>query len=441
MDKLMITGGGPLRGEVSVSGAKNAALPALCAALLNDQVTELSNMPQVQDVYTMCRLLAGLGMRITRRPGSVCLDGSGLYHGVAPADLAQSMRASILVLGPLLARLGHARLSLPGGCAIGARPVDMHLAALEQMGAEIIVQEGYIEARASRLKGADIHFDKVTVTGTENIMMAATLAQGVTTLRNAAREPEVVDLAELLIGMGAQISGHGTDTIVICGVKKLHRVTHAIIPDRIEAGTWICAAAISRGHVTVNNLRPDHLGAFLDVMKAAGLPMKVGRDSVEVLPHKGLVAVDITTFPYPAFPTDLQAQVMATFTQARGGSLVRETIFENRFMHVAHLQSMGADIEIQGNRALVSGPVRLVGARVKATDLRASASLVLAALVAEGQTIIGDIYHLDRGYAQLEQKLHGLGVHVRRLTSLRVNSVKVPVSFKAAELRYCSTAS
>jgi len=349
--------------------------------------------------------------------------------GDVPLEIGRAMRASILALGPLTARLGRARVSLPGGCAIGARPVDLHLDALRKMGAHVYVEAGFVEARAERLKGARIHFPKVTVTGTENIMMAATLAEGRTVLTNAAREPEVADLAELLIGMGARIAGHGTDTITIDGVPRLHGTTHHIIPDRIEAGTWICAAAMTTGHVVVRRVRPDHLAAFLDVMDRMGLPMNVGADHVEVLPHHGLTSIDVTTLPYPYFPTDLQAQVMATATLARGGSLIRETVFENRFMHVAELQRMGADIETQGNRALVSGPTTLRGTRVKATDLRAGVCLVLAALAAQGPTIIEDVHHLDRGYAHLEDKLHGLGVHVRRLAEVRAG-IELPAAVR-----------
>ncbi|MDJ0841041.1 MAG: UDP-N-acetylglucosamine 1-carboxyvinyltransferase [Acidobacteriota bacterium] len=414
MDRFIIEGNGPLNGTVNVSGAKNAALPLLAASILTEDHLELGNLPRVQDVATMCALLERIGMGVQRTEDNAVLSGSSLHSHIAPYDLVKTMRASILVLGPMLARMGIARVSLPGGCAIGARPVDLHLKALERMGAEIIQETGYIEARAARLKGAPITFDKVTVTGTENIMMAATLAQGVTVLHNAALEPEVVDLADCLNAMGARIKGQGTSTIVIEGVERLHGATHETMPDRIEAGTWLCAAAITQGHVTVNRMQPEHLTAVLQTLAAAGVPMSVGCNCVEVRPHHGLHARDIVTQPYPNFPTDMQAQMTALMTQASGVSQITETIFENRFMHAAELARMGAQIQVNGRTARVTGGTELTGAKVMATDLRASASLVLAALAAEGSTTINRIYHLDRGYADLETKLQALGGNIRR---------------------------
>ena len=418
MDRLMMTASGPLCGEVRISGAKNAALPLLTASILTPDQVRLTNLPDVRDIHTMCSLLSQLGIEVSPGPDGteVVLNGQGLSAYEAPYDLVKTMRASILALGPLTARLGLARVSLPGGCAIGARPVDLHLRALEKMGAEINIEHGYIEARAVRLQGAEIHFDTVTVTGTENIMMAATLAEGETVLYNAAREPEVSDLAELLIKMGARIQGHGTGTIVIQGVDRLHGAEHAIIPDRIETGTYICAAAITAGHVTLSGTRPDTLQAFLNTMAQAGLSWRTMDDVIEVFPHQGLVAVDVETTPHPGYPTDMQAQLVAVLTQASGRSRVIESIFENRFMHVPELNRMGAEIHAGGREALITGGTPLSGATVMATDLRASAALVLAGLIAEGETIVDRIYHLDRGYANLEGKLNGLGARVRRLS-------------------------
>lgn len=417
MDKLVITGNGPLHGEIHVSGAKNASLPSLCAAILSSGTLELTNLPAVQDIQTMCNLLENLGIGVERHGERVRLNASALTSHQAPYELVKKMRASILVLGPLVGRLGKARVSLPGGCAIGERPVDLHLRALEKMGATITIEHGYIEAEAKQLTGADIHFDKITVTGTENIMMAATLAVGTTVLRNAAREPEVVDLAELLIGMGAQITGHGSETITIQGVRQLHGSQHRIIPDRIETGTFVCAAAITGGHVMVRNTEPKYLTRFLEIMAQAQVPMSIGDDFIEVKPHQGLVSVDVETQPHPGFPTDMQAQFMATMTQATGRSVITESIFENRFMHVAELNRMGANIKTEGRTAITTGPTPLSGAQVMATDLRASASLVVAALVANGDTVIDRIYHLDRGYAELEKKLGGIGALVKRRKS------------------------
>ncbi len=415
MSRLMINGNGPLSGEIGISGAKNAALPILSAGILTPEVLELDNLPPVRDIETMCRLLSELGLEVMKKGEAATIDGSGPISGIAPLDLVKNMRASILVLGPLLARLGFARVSLPGGCAIGSRPVDLHLKALTRMGAEIVLNEGYIEARAGRLRGAEIFFDKVTVTGTENIMMAATLAVGTTILHNAAREPEVLDLAQLLTAMGARIRGQGTGTIVIEGVPRLHGARHHIIPDRIETGTYVCAAAITGGHVTLTHTRPDLLDSFLDFMSRAGLPFKTYQDAIELFPHRGLTATHATTAPYPDFPTDMQAQFMAVMTRARGTSLITENIFENRFMHVTELKRMGARIQVDGRQAAVTGSAPLSGVPVTASDLRASASLVLAALAASGTTTVHGIEHLDRGYVNLEGKLGALGAHIWRL--------------------------
>jgi len=415
MDKMKITGNGPLNGEVRISGAKNAALPCLTASILGSEPVTLCNLPLVRDIDTMCRVLAELGPRVDRNDETAHIDATQITSHIAPYELVKTMRASILVLGPLLARLGHAQVSLPGGCAIGARPVNLHLDALEKMGAEIKLEHGYIDARAKRLNGTEIFFETVTVTGTENIMMAACLAEGQTTLRNSAREPEVTDLAEMLIKMGANISGHGTSTIVIEGKERLGGCTHNIIPDRIETGTYICAAAITRGSVDIVNTRPRYLSSFLDVLRRTGLPMEIGEDHLIIKPHDGLSAADIQTQPHPGFPTDMQAQFMSLMTQANGTSAITESIFENRFMHVSELNRMGADITIKGRTAITRGPTPLSGAQVMATDLRASASLVVAALPAEGSTIIERIYHLDRGYSNLEQKLKGIGALVERL--------------------------
>lgn len=416
MDKLILTGNGPLKGEVRISGAKNAALPSLTATILTKESVTLTNLPPVRDIQTMGRLLGMLGVDVDMNEEEAAIRAQSIDSDVASYDLVKTMRASILVLGPLLARNGHARVSLPGGCAIGARPVDLHLKALEKMGATIVLEHGYIDAKAQRLQGAEIYFDHVTVTGTENIMMAATLAEGTTVLKNAAREPEVEDLAILLNGMGAKIRGAGTSTITIEGVETLHGTTHRIIPDRIETGTYVCAAAMTCGHVRITNTNPAYLGRFLEIMKNAGLPMKLSDNEIEVLPHDGLIAQDITTEPHPGFPTDMQAQFMAVMTQAKGRSLITENIFENRFMHVSELLRMGADIKVKGRTAAVSGPTPLSGAEVMATDLRASASLVLAGLVAADDTVVNRIYHLDRGYTRLEQKLSAIGAKVTRVS-------------------------
>jgi len=414
MDSLRIVGRKKLEGEVMISGAKNAALPCLTASLLTDQPLELKHVPMVNDIKTMGHLLREMGKSVEFDAETAVICG-GVTSCRAPYERVKTMRASILTLGPLLARYGEAEVSLPGGCAIGARPVDLHLTALEKMGARIEIKHGYIIARASNLNGADISFEKVTVTGTENILMAATLARGTTILRRAAREPEVGDLVDLLNSMGACISGKGSDTLVIHGVTELSGTDHVICPDRIEAGTYVCAAAMTQSHVLVKNCRPDHLHRFLDVMVNAGLPLVRREDSIEIMPHSGLIARDIQTEPYPGFPTDMQAQFMAVMTGARGRSMITESIFENRFMHVQELVRMGADIKIEGHNALVKGGVELSGTDVMATDLRASACLVLAALVADGETHIRRIYHLDRGYHDLEGKLRKLGAEIRRI--------------------------
>lgn len=416
MARLIVVGNGPLRGEVRISGAKNAALPCLAATILTADTVKLTNLPPVQDIRTMGKLLGEMGLGVDHQEEQAVINGASLKDHIAPYDLVKTMRASILTLGPLLARLGKAQVSLPGGCAIGARPVDLHLSALEKMGATIRLEHGYIEAEAKKLKGADILFEKVTVTGTENIMMAASLAEGTTILRNAAREPEVEDLADMLNRMGAKISGAGSDAITIVGVPELGGCHHRIIPDRIETGTYVCAAAITRGHVTITQTHPQHLQAFLEAIKKTGLPINIEGDRIEILPHDGLTAADIQTQPHPGFPTDMQAQYMAVMTQAQGRSVITENIFENRFNHVPELQRMGAQIKVDGQSAITSGVTPLSGAQVMATDLRASASLVLAGLVASNETHVERIYHLDRGYANLEGKLQALGANIRRET-------------------------
>ncbi|NHH86195.1 UDP-N-acetylglucosamine 1-carboxyvinyltransferase [Cobetia sp. cqz5-12] len=418
MDKLIITGNGPVNGEVWASGAKNSALPILAATLLSEGPVTISNLPHLQDITTSLELLGRMGVEPVMGDNmTVQLDGSKVEHCHAPYDLVKKMRASILVLGPLLAHFGSAEVSLPGGCAIGSRPVDLHIRGLEAMGAEITVENGYIRAKApgGRLKGARIVFDVVTVTGTENLLMAATLADGRTVLENAAREPEVVDLAECLIAMGAKITGQGSDTIVIDGVEKLHGCEYSVMPDRIETGTFLVAAAASRGKVRVTRTRADTLDAVLAKLEEAGATITTGDDWIELDMHgKRPKAVNIRTAPYPAFPTDMQAQFVAMNAVAEGTSTVIETIFENRFMHVQELNRMGAHIALEGNTAVVTGTERLSGAPVMATDLRASASLVIAAIVADGETMVDRIYHIDRGYECIEEKLSGLNVIIRR---------------------------
>ncbi|RDB44486.1 UDP-N-acetylglucosamine 1-carboxyvinyltransferase [Halomonas sp. DQ26W] len=418
MDKLIITGNGPVSGEVWASGAKNAALPILCATLLGDEPVTIGNLPHLQDITTTLELLGRMGVEpVMGEKMTIQLDGSQVKDCHAPYELVKKMRASILVLGPLLAHFGHADVSLPGGCAIGSRPVDLHIRGLEAMGAEIRVEAGYIRARVDgRLKGATIYFDTVTVTGTENLLMAATLAAGTTILENAAREPEVVDLAECLIKMGAKIRGHGTDTIVIEGVERLHGAYHDVMPDRIETGTFLVAAALSRGKVRVRNTRADILEAVLAKLEEAGAKITLGDGWIELdMEGRRPRPVNIRTAPYPAFPTDMQAQFVALNAVADGNSRVVETIFENRFMHVQELNRMGAKIVLEGNAALITGVERLSGAPVMATDLRASASLVIVAMMAEGETLVDRIYHIDRGYECIEEKLQLLGARIRRI--------------------------
>jgi UDP-N-acetylglucosamine 1-carboxyvinyltransferase len=419
MDKLLIRGGRPLQGEVAISGAKNAALPELCAALLTDAPVAFTNVPQLQDVATILKLLRHMGVRADRNDAGVTLDAGALQNPEAPYDLVKTMRASILVLGPLLARHGRARVSLPGGCAIGSRPVDQHIKGLQAMGAQIVVEHGYIEARAERLKGARITTDMVTVTGTENLLMAATLADGETVLENAAQEPEIPDLAELLIAMGACIEGHGTSRIRIEGVERLRAPSspHRIIPDRIEAGTFLCAVAAAGGDVLVRGARAAHLEAVIDKLREAGAIIEpAGDDALRVSANGRPRAVGFRTSEYPAFPTDMQAQMMAVNCVADGTALITETIFENRYMHVNELVRLGAKIEIDGHTAVVTGVEKLSGATVMATDLRASASLVIAGLVADGETLVDRIYHLDRGYDRMEAKLRKLGADIERVS-------------------------
>ena len=417
MDKLLIEGGRPLVGEVRVSGAKNAALPILCAALLTPEPLVLTNVPRLNDVRTMQTLLAQMGVALdTRTVGNVSLDASRIDWPLAPYELVKTMRASILALGPLIARCGEARVSLPGGCAIGLRPVDQHVKGLLAMGAEIDLEHGYISARAQRLIGTHFVFDVVTVTGTENLLMAATLAAGTTTLENAAREPEVVDLALCLIAMGARITGAGTDRIVIEGVDRLHGATHAIMADRIETGTFVAAIAAAGGDATVTGAQADTLEAVLGKLGEAGAEITVTGDAIRVVRRGALTPFTLRTAPYPGFPTDMQAQVMAVATRAAGTTLLTETIFENRMMHVQELVRLGAEIEVEGNTAIVRGVAKLTGADVMATDLRASACLVIAGLMAEGATTIDRIYHLDRGYERIEEKLSTLGAQIRRVS-------------------------
>ncbi|OIQ86632.1 UDP-N-acetylglucosamine 1-carboxyvinyltransferase [mine drainage metagenome] len=418
MDKLIIEGGQALHGEVRISGAKNAALPILCAALLTAEPLTLTNVPALHDIQTMLRLLEQMGVKAVQDGDTLTLDASGLNNPTAPYELVKTMRASVLVLGPLAARCGEAHVSLPGGCAIGARPVDQHIKGLQSMGAEVRVEHGYVNARVGKLKGARLFTDMVTVTGTENLMMAACLADGETVIENAAREPEVVDLAQCLTAMGAQISGAGTDVIRIRGVARLHGATHRVMPDRIETGTYLCAAAVTGGTVRLTGTSMGYLDSVVDKLMDAGCEVTAEKspqfEAITLRAPKKLNAVSIRTAPYPAFPTDMQAQFMAINTVATGTSIIRETIFENRFMHAVELQRLGADIQIDGNSAVVRGVARLQGATVMATDLRASAGLVLAGLAAEGETTIERIYHLDRGYEHLEQKLMQLGAQIRR---------------------------
>jgi UDP-N-acetylglucosamine 1-carboxyvinyltransferase len=414
MEKLAIQGGVPLRGEVRVSGAKNAALPLMCAALLSESPLRLGNVPRLRDVSTMLQLLAQMGVAVERDGDAVLLDARRVERPLAPYELVKTMRASILVLGPLVARCGAARVSLPGGCAIGLRPVDQHLKGLEALGAELHVEQGYITARAKRLKGARLVMDLVTVTGTENLMMAATLADGRTVLENAAREPEVVDLANCLNAMGARVSGAGTDVITVDGAERLGGASHRIMPDRIETGTFLAAAAATRGAITLRDTDAGLLGAVIDKLREAGARVDVGHRTIRLEMSGRPRSVSVETAPYPGFPTDMQAQLMALDTVADGTAVITETIFENRFMHALELARLGADIETSDHAATVRGVERLQGATVMATDLRASASLVIGGLVAEGETVVDRIYHLDRGYEAIETKLGALGARIRR---------------------------
>src|SRR6201993_4868709 len=425
MDKFLITGGTPLHGTVEISGAKNAALPAMAASLLTADRVALHNVAKVRDIITMGKLLAYMGVSVATSEfpaADYVFQAHTISDAEAPYELVKTMRASILTLGPTLVRTGMARVSLPGGCAIGARPVDLHLAALEKMGAEITTSHGYIEARAprgGRLKGAHIVFEKITVTGTENILVAATLAEGETILENAAREPEITDLIHLLRKMGAEIQGDDTPTLRVRGVPKLHGASHSVIPDRIEAGTFLIAGAITGGDLTITDCNPGHLGAVLAKLEEAGVSVeRPGQSTLRVRAARDLVGADVTTEEFPGFATDMQAQYMALATQAEGTSVITETIFENRFLHASEMIRMGANISIDGRRAVVRGPAKLSGTTVQASDLRASAGLVLAALVAEGETIIDRVYHIDRGYEGIVEKLQALGADIKRLHSL-----------------------
>lgn len=417
MDVFRIRGGRPLEGQVRISGAKNSALPCMAAALLTTETVTLHNLPYVRDIITMRRLLEDMGCTVlVPELRTMRISARGVDSFEAPYDLVKTMRASVLVLGPLVARFGQAKVSLPGGCAIGQRPIDLHLSALEKMGARVRLEGGYIIARAERLRGCEIYFDKVSVTATENIMMAAALSEGTTTLINAAREPEVVDLAELLIKMGASIESAGDSVIRISGTDQLGGADHTIIPDRIEAGTFIVAAAITGGSLAITDCAPGHLTAVIDKLREVGVQIEVdGASSLIVRAPEVLIPSDVITMPYPGFPTDMQAQYMALMTRAAGTSVITETIFENRFMHAAELLRMGARIRLSGRQAIVEGGGQLMGARVIASDLRASASLVLAGLAASGQTIVDRVYHIDRGYEKIEEKLRSLGADIERM--------------------------
>jgi UDP-N-acetylglucosamine 1-carboxyvinyltransferase len=416
VDKIIIDGGKPLAGEVRISGAKNAALPIMAASLLTDGWNTFTNIPDLMDIRTTRKLLESLGAVIEGTPGALRINAGEITNIEASYDLVKTMRASILVLGPLVARFGIARVSLPGGCAIGARPVNLHIKALQDMGAEVALKEGYVEAKARRLKGTAIYFDSPTVGGTENIMMAATLADGVTLLKNAAREPEIVNLAEVLIGMGARIAGAGTDEIRVEGVERLHPVEAEVIPDRIEAGTYMIAAGITGGEIRVLGCQPNHLCALIEKLRDAGMIIETMNGGLRAAGNGRVRSVDIKTLPHPGFPTDLQAQMMSMMAVAEGLSVITETVFENRFMHVGELMRMGADIHIQGNSAIVKGVNALKGAPVMATDLRASASLILAGLAARGTTELSRVYHLDRGYQDIEKKFSALGADIRRVS-------------------------
>jgi UDP-N-acetylglucosamine 1-carboxyvinyltransferase len=417
MEKIRVVGGPPLEGTVRISGAKNASLPALCAALLTDAPVTLRNVPEVRDIRTMGRVLGALGATVEFRVGGVAeVCARRLSSVEAPYDLVKTMRASVLVLGPLLAREGRARVSLPGGCAIGARPITLHLQALAKLGAQIEVEHGYVEARAGRLRGGEISFETVSVTGTENAMMAATRADGETVIHNAACEPEIADLAALLVGMGARIEGAGSPTVRIQGVDRLGGARHSVIPDRIETGTYVTACAIAGGEIEIQRCIPNHLRAVTEKLRQTGVRIEEGPDNLRVRAPRRLEPSDVKTLTHPGFPTDMQAQYMALVTQASGTTTITETIFENRFMHVAELRRMGADIGVDGRTAVVKGPTPLSGAQVMATDLRASACLVLAGLAARGETVVDRVYHLDRGYYRIDEKLRGLGADIERLS-------------------------
>lgn len=415
MDKIVIQGQRPLQGKIKVSGSKNAALPILAATLLTEGKTELRNVPKLADISTMIRVLQDLGLKVQSWNGKVKIHANGYKSFTAPYDLVKTMRASVLVLGPLLARKGKARVSLPGGCAIGSRPIDLHLKALEAMGAVIKVEHGYVEAEAKKLHGAKINFDQVTVTGTENLMMAATLAEGTTILDNAACEPEVVDLANMLNGVGAKVSGAGTSTITIEGVPHLQGGSYRVMPDRIEAGTFMIAASLPGGRTMIQGIHPEWVEALSLKLKEAGAKVEASAEGIAVTAPRKLKPVDISTAPYPGFATDLQAQFMALMTTADGSSVIRENIFENRFMHVGEMIRMGADIRLDGNSAVIRGVKGLSGAPIMATDLRASASLVIAGLAADGITEISRVYHIDRGYEKIEKKFRKLGARVKRV--------------------------
>jgi UDP-N-acetylglucosamine 1-carboxyvinyltransferase len=417
MDRLIIRGGRRLEGRISVSGSKNATLPLMAATLLCPETHKLANVPDLRDVHTMGNLLATLGAEYSFRATTLEIDTSSLKEFRAPYELVRTMRASVLVLGPLIARYGKAEVSLPGGCAIGARPINLHLEGLQKMGVEITLEFGYVKAKAKRLQGTDIYLDIPTVTGTENLMMAATLARGTTRIENAAKEPEVVNLAEALNSMGARIQGAGTDIIEIEGVEELRPLSHTVIPDRIEAATYITAVAITRGEALIEGARPEHLEAVIAKLRETGVDIKTEENRILVKAGSRPKASNIKTMPYPGFPTDMQAQFMALMSVAEGTSIIRETIFENRFMHVAELRRMGADIIVEGSTATVRGKERLNGAPLMATDLRASASLVIAALVAEGETVIDRVYHLDRGYEKIEEKLRAVGADIKRIST------------------------
>jgi UDP-N-acetylglucosamine 1-carboxyvinyltransferase len=418
MQQFLVSGGATLKGDVVISGAKNAALPILFATILAEQPSVLSNVPVLKDIDTTFKLLRIFGAEVSRDDHQVTVDATAIHSQIAPYELVKTMRASILALGPLLARFGHAEVSLPGGCAIGARPVNLHIDGLRKMGAEISVEAGYIKAKATRLHGAHIFMDMVSVTGTENLMMAAVLADGLTIIENAAREPEVVDLAKYLIAMGADIQGAGTDTIRITGKEKLHGANHTVLPDRIETGTFLVAAAVTGGDVTCLNASPAELEVVLEKLREAGAEVSSGPDWIRLnMTGRTLKSVNVKTVPHPGFPTDMQAQFTVLNVVAEGVGMVTETIFENRFMHVPELQRMGADIQLEGNTALIKHTDKLMGAQVMATDLRASASLVIAGLVAEGETVVDRIYHIDRGYEQIEHKLKGLGANIQRINA------------------------